>query len=425
MKALFLKLYGVLMASLLLALLAINALNNYFYEHEIKDEYLKQTSMFAQAIQRELQAGRGEAEVLAWWRSQLRQTEMTLDLIAADPAHSPSGQAYVQKIHVSEATDQIEIIVPFDAGRALRFRIDDQVEAGAMLSYYGGYALLYLLLAGLVYALSLRLYRHIDHIRQQAHRVAAGDYSALPEPASSAGFAQLHSDLNAMSAALQQKTRDNQLLTAAIHHELRTPLTRLRLALDMAQFAARPEQVPALMQEMDDATSDLARLMDDILTLSRLRLAQQPVPRDSVALDALLRHCSDQLDDRRIQLELVPCELSANRALLERALSNLLENACKYGRKQIYVHLQQTAQYIELLIEDDGPGIPAEQRALVRQPFYRLAQHDHSVGGLGLGLAITDLALKESAADWQIGTSTLGGSCMRLRWHHPPLADTR
>lgn len=148
MKRLFLKLYGLLMGSLLLALMAPNALNKLFYEHEIKDEYLRQTSMFTQAMQREVAAGRNEDAVLNWWGSQLRENEMTLNLIARTPEQARMQTAYLQKIAVSEAQDRLEIIVPFDARRALRFRIDDQVEPGAMLAHYGGYAFLYLLMAG-------------------------------------------------------------------------------------------------------------------------------------------------------------------------------------------------------------------------------------------------------------------------------------
>lgn len=417
MKRLFFKLYGILMGSLLLALVALNALNNLFYEHEIKDEYLKQASMFAQAIQREVMAGRNEDEVLNWWRSQLRDNEMTLDLIARTPEQAHMQTAYLQKIAVSEAQDQLEIIVPFDARRTLRFRIDDQVEQGAMLAYYGGYAFLYLLVAGLVYALSFRLYHHIELVRRQAHRVAQGDYRApLAAPFPSA-FSELHADLGRMTEALEQKTRENQLLTAAIHHELRTPLTRLRLALDMALFSGQPEHIPPLLQEMDDALTDLSQLMDDILTLSRLRLAQQAVPRSAVQVDALLLECADKLDDARLTLDLTPCQLQANQPLLKHAISNLLDNACKYGRTQIQVRLHCDAQSIDLLIEDDGPGIPEDQRLLVRQPFYRLDQHrNRSVGGVGLGLAITDMALRESGGIWQIASSRLGGTAMHVRW---------
>lgn len=414
MKRLFFQVYALIMGGMLAALLAMNYLNNSFYEREIEGKYLKKAVMLTQAIQRDIARGGGEKEVLAWWTAQLRNNEMALQLV---PLERSVTRAYVKKIDVTEAEDLLEVVVPFDAGRALRFNVDDRSEPVAMWAYYSGYVLLYLLLAALIYVLTYRLYRHIDEVRQQAQRVADGDYRlVMPAPANQA-FAGLHSDLNRMTGALAEKTQENHLLTAAVHHELRTPLTRLRLALDMALTTSRPQEVPELLQEMDGALSELSQLMDDLLTLSRLRLAGQAPPREEVALDQLLERCAARLDDSRIQLSLLPCRLHANRPLLERALSNLVENACKYAQQRIAITLTASGGHIELDISDDGPGIPEEAREWVRQPFFRVDKHrSRSTGGVGLGLAIADLALKDSGAQWTIGASPWGGAAFRLRW---------
>lgn len=414
MKRLFLQVYALIMGGMLVALLAINFLNNDFYEREIEDEYLHKAAMLTQAIRRDLARGGSEADTLAWWRAQLRDNEMDLALI---PLERPAPRAYVRKIAVTEAEDQLEVVVPFDALRALKFSVDDRAVPGAMLAYYGGYALLYLLLAALIYALISRLYRHLDAVRRQAQRVAEGDYGLAPPAPANAAFAELHADLGRMTRALAEKTQENHVLTAAIHHELRTPLTRLRLALDMALATPRPRELPALMGEMDGALDDLSQLMDDVLTLSRLRLAGQAPPRAAVALDQLLEQCARRAGDGRIVLALAPCSLHANRPLLERALSNLIGNACKYARQHIAITLTVTADGIELDIDDDGPGIPEAARELVRQPFFRVDKHrNRGVGGVGLGLAIADLALKDSGARWTIGGSAWGGAAVRLRW---------
>lgn len=414
MKRLFLQVYALIMGSMLAALVAMNYLNDAFYEREIEGEYLKKASMLTQAIRRDLERGADEKQTLAWWRAQLLDNEMDLEMV---PLERPLSQAHVNKLSVTEAEDQLEVVVPFDAARALKFSVDDRAEPGAMWAFYGGYAFLYLLLAALIYALTIRLYRHIDQIRRHAQRVAEGDYTpSLPAPSNPA-FGELHADLDRMTRALAEKTQENHLLTAAIHHELRTPLTRLRLALDMALVSARTDEVPELLGEMDGALGDLSQLMDDLLTLSRLRLAHQPPPREEVALDQLLEQCAARLSDERISLALTPGRLLANRPLLERALSNLIENACKYARERIAITLTVTEHEVVLDISDDGPGIPEEAREWVRQPFFRVDQHrNRSTGGFGLGLAIADLALKESGAQWTIGSSQWGGASFRLRW---------
>lgn len=415
MKRLFLQVYGLIMGGLLVAMLAIDYFNNWFYTHEVEGEYLKKAAMLTQAIRRDIAHGIGEMESLAWWRRQLHDNdEIELDVA---PLERGVTHAYVQKIAITEAEDQLEVIVPFDSTRALRFRVHDRAEPGAIWAYYSGYVLLYLLLAALLYALTHLLYRHIEGIRRQAQRVADGDYSATLPASRVAAFGELHGDLNCMTRALAEKTQENHVLTAAIHHELRTPLTRMRLALDMALTASRAQEIPGLLQDMDTALDELSRLMEDLLTLSRLRLAQQQPPREDVALDTLLAECVAHLDDARITLNLVPCSLHANRPLLERALSNLLENACKYARQRIAVSLTLLGDDIELDISDDGPGIPEEAREWVRQPFFRVDKHrSRRTGGIGLGLAIADLALKDSGAQWTIGASAWGGASFRLRW---------
>lgn len=420
MKRLFLQVYGLIVVGLLVAILATEQLKILIYAHEVEAEYLNKAVMWTQAIRRDIAQGRNEAESLAWWRRQLHDnTETDIEVTPIQPGMT---HAYVKTIAITEAEDQLEVITPFDATRALRFKVYDRAEPGAIWAYYGGYVLIYLLLAALLYALTHLLYRHIEGIRRQAQRVADGDYSTMLPPPRVPAFIKLHDDLNRMTRALAEKTQENHLLTAAIHHELRTPLTRLRLALDMALTTTRAQEVPELLQDMDDALNELSHLMEDLLTLSRLRLAQQPPPRENVALDQLLAQCAMRLDDARIHLNLVPCHLHANRPLLERALSNLLENACKYARQRISISLTLIGDDIELDISDDGPGIPEEAREWVRQPFFRVDKHrNRRTGGVGLGLAIADLALKDSGAQWTIGASAWGGASFRLRWHRTRL----
>lgn len=416
MRRLFLQLYGLILCSLLIAVVATEHFNNWFYTREAESEYLNYAIMLTTAIKRDIAQSGDEAKSLAWWQQLLHDyDEIELEM---KPLEKNIKHAYIKQVAITEAEDQLVVIAPFDATRALTFNVHDQAEPGAVWAYYGGYVFIYLLLAALIYALTYVFFRHIDQVRRHAQRVAEGDYNAVLSKPRFAAFAELHDDLNHMTRALAEKTQENHLLTAAIHHELRTPLTRLRLALDMALTTPRIQEIPELLQDMDAALEELSRLMEDLLTLSRLRLAQQPPPREDLALDQLLAEYLVSLDDARIQWNLVPCRLHANRLLLERALSNLIENARKYARQRINISLTLTDDAIELDINDDGPGIPEEAREWVRQPFFRVDKHRSRItGGVGLGLAIADLALKDSGAQWVIGTSAWGGASFHLTWH--------
>lgn len=424
MRRLFLSLYGLIIVSLLVAMLATESFKSYFYDREVAGDHLKRAVMLTQAIQRDIAQGGNEAASLAWWRGQLHENdEIDLTVTALPPGVT---RPYVKKVSISEAEDQLELLVPFDAARALNFSVHDRAEPGAVAAYYSGFALVFLVLAGLLYALIQVLYRHVEAIRQHARNVAEGDYgNTLPMPRAAA-FLDLHQDLNRMAGALEEKTRDNHMLTAAIHHELRTPLTRLRLALDMALTTPRSHEIPGLLREMDGALNELTQLMEDLLLLSRLRLGPEAPPRAQLALDQLLAECVARCADPRIALHAEPCHLQANRPLLERALSNLLDNARKHARQHIAVALAVQGGDIVLEIGDDGPGIPAELRERVRQPFFRVERdRGRRSGGVGLGLAIADLALRESGAQWTIGDSAWGGAAFRLVWRATPAEPAR
>lgn len=420
MKRLFFQILGILLGSLLLGLVLLNYVNNRFYVEEIKAEYLNKAAMYKQAIERDIANGITEQESLRWWQAQLREhDEITLEI----KPNTGSGQrAYVNTMSVSEALDQLEVIYPFDDKRALHFTINDPAAPEAMWAYYLGYVVLYLCMAALIFNLVRRLFQHIEAVRLQARRVADGDYSTPLATARNTAFIDLQNDLNRMMQSLADKTRDNHVLTAAIHHELRTPVTRLRLALDMAldlALNARDEKAAAqLLPDMDIALEDLSKLMEDVLTLSRLRLDQQAAPTETLQLDQVILDCIASSQDPRIHTQIHSCTLDANRALLELAFNNILSNACKHAKQRITIDLKQDEQGIQLSISDDGPGIPKSARETVKQAFVQIpSTRQRALGGVGLGLAIADLALKESKAQWHISEAEGGGTAIVIRWN--------
>lgn len=417
MRAFFLQLYAVLMGILLLIMISAEAANNAFYKDEIAEEYLQYTQLLTEAIRRETEISTlDDIEILTWWQQRLLDKEdVRLDWMKRGDR---SEKARITHIEISEAMDAVEIIVPFDATRSLRFSIQDEATDEALAAYYAGYVIIYLLMGVVIFVVARIVYRQLEAVRRQADRVARGEYDAILPPTRIAAFDELGNDMNRMTAALREKTQENHLLSAAIHHELRIPITRLRLALDMALVAKNAGVVQDLLQDLDEDLSELSRLMEDLLTLSRLRLANETLTTESVRLDELLKTCVNRQRDPRIQLSTQACSVICHRPLLERAISNLVENACKYATQRIEVSLTVTQKGILLEIADDGPGIPRDQRHWVLKPFYRV---DHSrirnTGGSGLGLAIADLALKHSRATLEIDESSFGGALMRVVWN--------
>ncbi|WP_244484758.1 phosphate regulon sensor histidine kinase PhoR [Rhizobium sp. Root149] len=185
-------------------------------------------------------------------------------------------------------------------------------------------------------------------------------------------------------------------------HELRTPLASLRGFIETLQGpakgdAAAHERFLAIM--LDQATR-MSRLVDDLLSLSRLEVKSHIAPDKRLDLVPLVRHVCDTLaplaEDLGVEMRLkIPdgaVEVTGDRDELVQVIENLVENACKYGQdgKIIDVYLRRDEnERVEFGVIDRGPGIPAEHVPRLTERFYRVSVADsRSKKGTGLGLAI-------------------------------------
>ncbi|TWF53164.1 phosphate regulon sensor histidine kinase PhoR [Neorhizobium alkalisoli] len=186
-------------------------------------------------------------------------------------------------------------------------------------------------------------------------------------------------------------------------HELRTPLASLRGFIETILGPARndPKAQERFLGIMLDQTTRMSRLVDDLLSLSRLELKSHIAPDQAVDLKPLLGHVRDSLlplaEDLGVEIRMhLPdadkVEVLGDRDELVQVFENLIENACKYGQegKLVDVHLKNDpSQSVEVSVVDRGPGIPAEHVPRLTERFYRVSVADsRSKKGTGLGLAI-------------------------------------
>lgn len=185
-------------------------------------------------------------------------------------------------------------------------------------------------------------------------------------------------------------------------HELRTPLASLRGFIETLQGPAKGD-VSAherFLGIMFEQATRMSRLVDDLLSLSRLELKSHIAPSQRVDLVPLVGHVRDSLlplaQDLGIEIRMhLPqgrVEVTGDRDELVQVIENLMENACKYGQegKIVDVHLRnEPSEPVELSVVDRGPGIPAEHVPRLTERFYRVSVADsRSKKGTGLGLAI-------------------------------------
>jgi signal transduction histidine kinase len=198
---------------------------------------------------------------------------------------------------------------------------------------------------------------------------------------------------NLMQARLQRFVEDRTRMLAAIGHDLRTPITSLRLR---AEFVSDDETREKMLSTLDELKS----MTEATLAFSR----EQAIAEDTrnVNLSALVESLCDDLVELGYDVSVVDSPNIGYRCradALKRAVRNLVENAVRYGeRARVSVVSRPTA--IEIIVEDDGPGIPAETMDRVFAPFFRLENsRNRETGGVGLGLSIARNVVRHHGGD--------------------------
>lgn len=191
------------------------------------------------------------------------------------------------------------------------------------------------------------------------------------------------SAFNRMRERIGRLIEDRTNLLLAISHDLRTPLTRMRLRLAELQT----EDTGSRERLLEDIAS-----MDSSITaaVTYLREGIDEEPEETAELASILNTICDQFSDAGFSVEYVgPPRLTfrCRPNALERAVTNLVDNATKYGAV-VRVTLQGSGGGAQIDVDDDGPGIPSTEKARVLEPFYRADPARQVVSGFGLGLAI-------------------------------------
>ncbi len=205
---------------------------------------------------------------------------------------------------------------------------------------------------------------------------------------------------------LKDLTREQQIermradFVANASHELRTPLASLSGFIETLQGAARSDAKARdkFLGLMRGEAGRMKRLIDDLLSLSRIEMNERVRPAGTVDLAEVARHAAGMMaamakqEKCRIEVKIEgPLRITGDRDELVQVVQNLVENAIKYGApgKPIEIEGAQSAGHVELSVVDHGPGIAAEHIPRLTERFYRISvQESRSRGGTGLGLAI-------------------------------------
>lgn len=238
--------------------------------------------------------------------------------------------------------------------------------------------------------------------------------------ASKSFFLPITDTLSAMQERIQYLLAAQQELTSSVSHEFRTPLARLKFAVAMLEEQIENEKSFDYIDNMQADIAELEALVSEMLEYARLDSHQPSLTRRPCDLTALINSVVNKLEfatDIDVQLN-APAELyyECDEHFMARCIQNLLGNAQKYAAHKIQVSLQEFPDYIQLNVEDDGPGIAPSEWQSVFKPFTRLDKsRDKKTGGFGLGLAIVAKIVSWHQGQSELGNSELGGAKFIIR----------
>jgi two-component system sensor histidine kinase CpxA len=286
--------------------------------------------------------------------------------------------------------------------------------------------------SGLVcYLLSWYLTKPIVQLRTAARQIAAGDLTAragAPAISRRDEVAGLMRDFDAMAERLETLLKAQSRLLNDISHELRSPLARLNVALGLARQRTGVESTD-MLDRIELEAARLNELIGRILTLARLEDGEQLVPQTPVPLDEIVESVSE---DAEFEAQERHChvhtsiaegnwEVRGNASLLHSAVENVVRNAIRYTQEGSAVDIElknetRGAREAVLRVSDSGPGVPSDSLDKLFQPFYRLDDaRGRQTGGVGLGLAITERAVRFHGGKVSAFNRPQGGLVIEIR----------
>jgi signal transduction histidine kinase len=354
------------------------------------------------------------------------ETALAKRLVDALPDHHPRKNAVIVHLHepitdipkgllpvraqsVDRDRDVIQTIVPIDAHSMMSgifVRPTPEWPVGIMIA-----AVIAVVLASTGAALmARRVVRPLSELTSAAAKVAVGRSPPHvaeqgPEDVRSAAVA-----FNAMASKVTRTLESQRHLLSAVGHDLRTPLTAMRINLE---FVTDDELRDGLMRNLDE----LQVLTEQVLAAARGAGGEPPRQVDLSALVESLCTDLDELGEPVSWATHPPAPISCRPNEIKRAVRNLVENAVAYGRKAD-VRIADSEDGYDVLVEDEGPGIPEDDHQRVFEPFVRLeSSRNEATGGTGLGLTLVKAIVEGHGGAVKLENRPGGG--LRARMHLP------
>ncbi len=276
-----------------------------------------------------------------------------------------------------------------------------------------------------VYGLILPMQRKIRQVNYALNRTKSGDLNMRLPVDGTDEMASLASSYNSMSDHIQRLIEAQRELMRAVSHELRTPVARIRFGMEMLAEEDDYEYRLQQVEMIDKDIEALNTLIDEIMTYAKLEQGMPSLEIEKIVLVEVLEQVATETEALKTQKDIqllappVTLEVEAERRYLHRVVQNLVGNAVRYCDHKVLISggiNEQGMAYV--CVEDDGRGIPEQDRERVFEAFARLDDsRTRASGGYGLGLSIVSRIAYWFGGKVEVDQSpNLGGARFMMVW---------
>jgi signal transduction histidine kinase len=286
-----------------------------------------------------------------------------------------------------------------------------------------GLPVLLAIVGALTWVLTGRALAPVEQMRINAGEISASElHRRLPVPATNDELERLAATLNQMLSRLDNSAQRQRRFVADASHELKSPLSALRAMIDVGEQHPDSPAEARLAADLRPEIERMQRLVDDLLVLAREE--ENPwagiqkkidVELDHVVIaeaELLARHSSVVVNAEMVN----PAVVRGDPSRLAQLVRNLTDNAARHASGKVWLELRRNDGKVELLVSDDGPGIPEQEWERVFDRFVRLDDsRSRGAGGSGLGLAVARSIARSHGGELVVIASQHGGATFRAR----------
>ena len=434
MVRLFLRLYGVLIATLIVSFLVQGQLMEYVWRemssgYDFKVRYRPMFHLIEESL-----------APLPPERWPARFEELAAGFHVAARLEPPSGVPAALGLKPAEAESFLQggIVARDRPGGG--FNIAKSLRGGPwaavlelpgpdqgrvrMVTYVVNWGVEFAIVAVLVFFWVRPFWRDMRSLQSVAEDVGDGRFEARAHAGRFSPLRPVAAAFNAMADRIGTLLQSHRSLTSAVSHELRTPLARLRFSHSLAREAAAAEAKDRFLVRMERDIAEIDELTRELLDYARLERGTPAMQLESVPADPWLEDvladaapAAGETTGARVSAEVAVETVRCEPRYMARAVLNLVRNALHHARAAVRVSISHEGTRTVVHVDDDGPGIPAADRDRLFEPFVRLDHsRDRDSGGFGLGLAIVRQVARWHGGDATISDSPLGGTRVTLAW---------